>query len=140
MGKGLLNYILKEKGNSHPKHVKGQVSFKLVFYILIIVVLIYFGDKFVPVYYRAYIGARGACKAALENYNRYGHDYTLNRLKETLDSIGIPKEERKTSIQVEEGTITVAISYKQKVNYLVKYEKNFDFYFDCQGEAKRPLF
>ncbi len=140
MGKGLLNYILKEKGNSHPKHVKGQISLKLIFYILIIVALIYFGEKFVPVYYRAYIGARGACKAALENYKKYGYDYTLLRFREKLDEIGIPKEKRKTSIQVKEDTVTVAISYEQKVNYLVKYEKNFDFYFDCQGEAKRPIF
>jgi hypothetical protein len=53
--------------------------------------------------------------------------------------LGIPKDKREHTVTLTENAVVVTISYDDTADFFGKYQKDFSFYYECEGELKSVL-
>lgn len=115
------------------------MNLKSIFWVLVLALIFYVGFKVVPIYYRGVIGLRTVCKEQADLYHKYGREYVFKGLDEALDDIGIPKDKREQTVTLNENAVVVAITYEDTADFFGKYQKDFSFYYQCEGVLRSVL-
>jgi hypothetical protein len=115
------------------------MNLKSIFWVLVLALLFYVGFKVVPIYYRGIIGIRSLCKEQADLYKKYGRDFVFKSLDEGLDSIGIPPDKREHTVTVTDQNVVVTITYFDTADFFGRYKKDFEFFYQCEGELKSVL-
>lgn len=105
---------------------------KNIFWIFLLVIVLIVGYQLVPIYYRAF-SLDGICQENADLFHRYNKRYIKQKLKEDLDKIGIPRNQRETALTKTKETIVVEIYYEDTADFLGYYKKDFAFFKECNG-------
>ena len=105
---------------------------KNLFLIILFVVVLIVGYKVVPIYYRA-LSLEGICQENADLFHRYSTRYIKQKLKEDLDNIGIPRNQRETALTKTKENIIVEIYYEDTADFFGYYKKDFVFVNECKG-------
>jgi hypothetical protein len=117
----------------------GQMNLKSIFWIAFLALILYVGFKVVPIYYRGIIGVRGVCKEQADLYKKYGREYVFKGIDESLTEKGMPKDKREYTVNVTEDKVVINISYSDTADFFGRYQKTFDFNYECEGELRSIL-
>jgi len=109
------------------------MNLKSIFWVLVLALIFYVGFKVVPIYYKGILGLRTVCKEQADLYHKYGRDSVFRGLDESLESMGIPKNKRESTVTVKENSVVVTITYEDTADFFGKYQKDFTFYHECEG-------
>ena len=105
---------------------------KKLFWILFLAIFFVIAYQLVPIYYRA-ISLEGICQKNADIYHRYNKDYTMQRIIEELDNLGIQKKQREIAITLTKENVIVEIYYEDTANFFDYYKKDFVFVRECEG-------
>ncbi len=116
------------------------MSAKAIFWILVLALIIYAGSKVAPIYYKGIIGIRAACKEEVEFYKKYGREFVIRRLDESLNEKGMPKDKRTYTVKVTDEAVIVTINYYDTAEFFGGKcrwcKRDFEFHYECEGELK----
>ena len=105
---------------------------KNIFWILVLVIVLSVGYQLVPIYYRAF-SLDGICQENADLFHRYNKRYIKQKLREDLDKIGIPPNQRETALTKTKEKIIVEIYYEDTADFFGYYKKDFVFVQECDG-------
>ena len=105
---------------------------KKLFWILFLVIFFVIAYQIVPIYYKA-MSLEGICQKNADIYHRYTKNYTKQMLKEDLDRLGIPQNQRETAVNATKDSVIVEIYYEDTANFFNYYKKDFVFVRECEG-------
>lgn len=111
---------------------------KSIFWLVVLTALFYVGFKIAPVFFKGTIGIRGVCKEQVDLYKKYGREYVSKRIDESLTEKGIPPDKRTYTIESDAGEnrVTIRINYSDSVDFFGRYQKTFDFSYECEGKLR----
>ncbi len=103
---------------------------KIFYYLLLLVVLVAL-YKLVPIYYK-YYSVKLVCEPHVKLLQNSDEEQVRNLVKEELERFKIPKNKRKIVVTINNTrTATVKISYKDQLQLLDYYKKDFNFVIEC---------
>jgi hypothetical protein len=116
------------------------MSVKTIFWILVLVLAFYLGFKVVPIFYRGIFGIRAACKEEVEYYKKYGREFVVKRLNESLNEKGMPKDKRTYTVSVTDKAVVVTIDYYDTAEFFGGEcrwcKRDFEFHYECEGALR----
>ncbi|MGQ0792852.1 MAG: hypothetical protein ACT4NX_02075 [Deltaproteobacteria bacterium] len=112
------------------------MGFKSLLWILVLAAALYVAFQAGPILYKGTLGIRGVCKEYADQYKKYGREYIYKRITESLDEKGIPADNRDFTVNITEKSVVIEIFYSDTADFFGRYEKTFDFSYECEGELK----
>jgi hypothetical protein len=108
-------------------------SLSTIFWLVVLGLIIYAGFQVVPIYYRGLIGIRGVCKENADVYHKYGKGYIQTAIAEQLEGMGIPRDKRQVKVSQSGDSVIVWIRYEDSATFFERYNKDFEFEYECEG-------
>ena len=105
---------------------------KKFLWIFLLAIVFVVGYQLVPIYYRA-LSLDGICKENADLFHRYNKRYIKQKLKEDLDKLGIPRNQRETALAKTKESVVVEIYYEDRADFFGYYKKDFVFIEECNG-------
>ncbi|NIP31560.1 MAG: hypothetical protein GTO02_18710 [Candidatus Dadabacteria bacterium] len=112
--------------------------YKNLFWGTIVILLLVATFKIVPIYYRAN-ELRNICKENADLYHRYNKKYIISSMEHEIEKLNIPRENIEYQLTKTKEAIFIELYYEDTANFFDKYEKDFEFYYKCEGVLESIL-